>query len=61
MKSHTKYSYLLYWIYDDQKKLKNYSVNPLYLIFGKVNGYFQEINRNRYLTLFPTYEGKEKK
>ena len=44
-----------------EKYLKNYSVNPLYLIFSKVNGYFQEINRNRYLTLFPTYEGKEKK
>ena len=42
------------------KYLKNYSVNPLYLIFGKVDGYFQEINRNKYLTLFPTYEGKEK-
>ena len=43
-----------------EKYLKIYSVNPLYLIFGKVNGYFQEINRNSYLTLFPTYEGKEK-
>ena len=42
------------------KYLKNYSVNPLYLIFGKVDGYFQEINRNKYLTLFPNYEGKEK-
>ena len=60
MNSHTKYSYLLYWIYDDQKKLKNYSVNPLYLIFGKVNGYFEEINRNKYLTLVPTNESKEK-
>ena len=60
MKSHTKYSYLLYWIYDDQKKLKNYSVNPLYLIFGKVNGYSEEINRNRYLTLVLTNESKEK-
>ena len=43
-----------------EKYQKIYSVNPLYLIFGKVNGYFQEINRNRYLTLFRTYEGKEK-
>ena len=23
-----KYSYLLYWIFDDQKDLKTYSVNP---------------------------------
>ena len=43
-----------------KKKLKNYSVNPLYLIFGKVNGYFEEINRNKCLTLVPTNESKEK-
>ena len=43
-----------------KKKLKNYSVNPLYLIFGKVNGYSEEINRNRYLTLVLTNESKEK-
>ena len=43
-----------------KKDIKIYSVNPLYLIFGKVNGYFEEINENRYLTLFPTSESKEK-
>ena len=43
-----------------EKYLKNYSVNPLYLIFGKVNGYSEEINRNRYLTLVLTNESKEK-
>ena len=36
------------------------SVNPLYLIFNKVNGYSEEINGNKYLTLIPTYENKEK-
>ena len=35
------------------------SVNPLYLIFRYVNGYF-EINGNKYLTLVPTNESKEK-
>ena len=35
------------------------SVNPLYLISRYVNGYF-EINGNKYLTLVPTNESKEK-
>ena len=35
----------------DSKYLKINSVNPLYLIFGKVNGYFEKINGNKYLTL----------
>ena len=44
----------------DSKYIKIYSVNPLYLIFNKVNGYFEEINGNKYLTLVPTNESKEK-
>ena len=32
----------------------------MYLIFGKVNGYLEEINGNKYLTLVPTNESKEK-
>ena len=40
--------------------VKIYSVNPLYLIFKYLNGYFEEINRNKYLTLVPTNESKEK-
>ena len=43
-----------------KQDLKNYSVSPLYLIFGKVNEYFEEINGNKYLTLVPTNESKEK-
>ena len=44
------------------KYIKIYSVNPLYPIFNKVNGYFQEINGSKYLvrTLVPTNESKEK-
>ena len=42
------------------KYLKINSVNPLYLIFNKVNGHFEEINGNKYLTLVPTNENKEK-
>ena len=36
------------------------NVNPLYLIINKVNGYFEEINGNKNLTLLPTTESKEK-
>ena len=40
--------------------VKIYSVNPFYLIFRYVNGYSEEINGNRYFTLVPTNESKEK-
>ena len=36
------------------------SVSSLYLIFSKVNGYFEETNKGTYLTLVPTNESKEK-
>ena len=32
----------------------------MYLISGNVNGCFEEINGNKYLTLDPTSENKEK-
>ena len=41
------------------KKVKLNSVNSLYLIIGKMNGYFEEINGNKYLMLVPTNESKE--
>ena len=44
----------------DLKCIKLCSANLLYLIFNKVNGYFEEINGNKYLTLVPTDESKEK-
>ena len=43
-----------------KKKLKIYSVNPLYLIFRYLNGYFEEINGHKYLKLVPTNKIKEK-
>ena len=44
----------------DLEYVKINSVNTLYLIFSKVNGYFEEINKSKYLTLFSTNESKEK-
>ena len=48
-------SILIYYIehvtIKDLKYVKINSVSPLYLIFNKVNGYFEEINGNKYLTL----------
>ena len=44
----------------DLKYVKINGVNPLYVIFNKVNGYFEKINGNKYLTLVPTNESKEK-
>ena len=42
------------------KCVKIDSVTPLYLFFSKVNGYFEKINKNKYLTLVPTNESKQK-
>ena len=44
----------------DSNYVKINSVNPLYLIFNKVNGYLEEINGNKYLMLVPTNEREEK-
>ena len=44
----------------DSKYVKINSVNPLHIVFNKVNGYFQEINGSKYLTLVPTNKNKEK-
>ena len=52
--------YFGYFTIKDSKYVKINSTNPLYLIFNKVNGYFEEINGNKYLTLVPTNESKEK-
>ena len=45
----------------DSKYVKTDSVNPLHLIFNKVNGYFEEINKNKYLTLVATNKSKKNK
>ena len=44
----------------DSKCVKIYSVNPLYFIFNKTNGFFEEINGKKYLTLVSTNESKDK-
>ena len=43
------------------KDLEIYSVNPLYIMFGKMNDYFEKNNVNKYVTLAPSNESKEKK
>ena len=47
-------------IIKDSKYIKINSVNTLYLIFNKVNGYFERNNGNRYLALVHTNKSKEK-
>ena len=44
----------------DSNFIKLSGVNPLYLIFNKVNKCFEEINGTKYLKLVPTNESKEK-
>ena len=62
MKSHTKIFLFTigYVTIKGSKYIKIDSVNPLYLIFNKVNGCFEEINEHKYLTLVPTNKSKEK-
>ena len=64
MKSHTNLVILIYYVayvmFKDSKYVKINSLNPLYLMFNKMNGYFEEINENNYLTLVPTNESKTK-
>ena len=43
----------------ESKYVKVNILNPLYLIINKVNGYFEEINRDTFLTLVLTNESKE--
>ena len=52
--------YIGYVTIKDSKDRKIYSVNALYLVFSKVNGYFEEIDKNKYLMLVRTNESKEK-
>ena len=52
--------YIAYLAIKNLKYVKFNSVNPLHLLLNKVNGYFEEINENKYLTLVPTNENKGK-
>ena len=49
---------LIYYIGSDTIKGSKYvkinSVNPLYYIFSKVNEYFEDVYKNKFLTLVPT-------
>ena len=58
--SYKKYSYLLHYIaYATIKDLKYVKINslfPLYLMFNRINRYFEEINGNNYLMLVLTNE-----
>ena len=38
--------------------VKIYRAHSFYLIFRNVNGYFEEVNKSKYLTLVPTNEIK---
>ena len=52
--------YIRYVTIKDLKYVKINSVNPLYLIFSKGNGYFEEINGNKYLTQVPPANERKK-
>ena len=58
-------SYKIFFLYyigyvTIKEDVKIDSVNPSSLIFRNVNGYFEEINKSKYLTLVPTNQSKEK-
>ena len=46
--------YLGFVTIKDSKYVKTNSVNSFDLIISKMNGYLEEINKNKYLTLVPT-------
>ena len=54
---------LIYYIRYVAVKNINYvkidSINPLYLITNKINGYVEESNKNKYLTLVPNDDNKD--
>ena len=52
--------YIRYVTIKDSKSIKNSSVNPLYLIFSKVNEYFGDINKNKYMMLLMKAKKKKK-
>ena len=52
--------YIGYVTIKDSKYVKINSVNPLYLMFNKMNGYFEEINGNKYLTVVAANDSKDR-
>ena len=51
--------YIRYVTMKDSTYVTINSVNPFHLLFNKVNGYFEEINGSKCLTLLPANESKE--
>ena len=51
--------YIGYITMKNSDYVKINSVNPLYLIIGEVDGYSEEINGNKYLTLDSTDKNKK--
>ena len=56
-----KYWNLFHWIYHnkDTDYINIHSVNALYLVFDKVDGYIKESGGNKYLTLVSNNKNKE--
>ena len=52
--------YIGYVTIKDSKCVKISIVNPLYPIISKVTGYFEGINKSKYVTLVPTNDSREK-
>ena len=52
--------YIAYVTIKNSKYMKINSANPLCPMLNRINGYFEEINGNKYLTLVPTNESREK-
>ena len=50
--------YIAYMTIKNSKYAKINSVSPLCVMLNIMNGYFKEINGNKYLTLVPTNESK---
>ena len=47
---YSKNIYYIAWVMiKNSKYVKNNSVNLSYLMFNEINGYFEEINENKYL------------
>ena len=50
---------IVYVTVKDLRHLTINSLKPLFLIFGEINGYFEQISGNKYMTPVPTNESNE--
>ena len=50
---------IVYVTVKDLRYLTINSLKPLFLIFGEINGYFEQISGNKYMTPVPTNESNE--